>query len=210
MNITTKYLKLQKFKFSNFLKKTSIYFTLGLLVMSTLAFIKFENKTTETVKVETYVSALLVSKSYTLQIAEAMPADKYNFRPTDSVRSFGEQMAHIAMSSNFLVDMFVKGEPMPSQEDFAAASKMEKEMGTSKEACIKALTEAYDLVATTFENMSDEQLSETFVVPFDPSQPSFTKEKAFQFINEHNAHHRGQALVALRMQGIKSPDYKLY
>ncbi|MDY7393971.1 DinB family protein [Aureibaculum sp. 2210JD6-5] len=192
------------------MKKFIIYFTLGLLVMSTIAFMKVESKTTKTADVEAYLTTLNGSKTYTLQIAEAMPSDKYDFRPTDSVRSFGEQMAHIAMSSKFLVDMFVKGEPMPSQEDFAAAAKMEKEMGASKEACIKALTEAYDLIAATYENMSDDQLAETFVVAFDPKQPSFPKEKAFQFISEHNAHHRGQALVALRMQGIKSPDYKLY
>ena len=192
------------------MKKISIYFILGVLVLSTLAFVKTESKTTKTINIKPNVEALLVSKSYTLQIAEAMPADKYTFRPTDSVRSFGEQMAHIAMSSKFLVDLFVKGGAMPSQEDFAAAAKMEKEMGASKEACIKALTDAYEMVATTYENMSDEQLAETFVVPFDPKQPSFAKEKAFQFISEHNAHHRGQALVALRMQGIKSPNYKLY
>ena len=178
--------------------------------MSTIAFNKVDNKITVKKDKTHFLESLFVSKSYTLQIAEAMPAIKYSFKPTDSVRSFGEQMAHIAMSSKFLVDLFVKGGAMPSQEDFAAAAKMEKEMGASKEACIKALTEAYDMVATTYENMSDEQLTETFVVPFDPKQPSFAKEKAFQFISEHNAHHRGQALVALRMQGIKSPGYKLY
>lgn len=192
------------------MKKSIIYFALGVLTMSTIAFSKIESETTKTNNVKASISGLLVSKSYTLQIAEAMPADKYSFKPTDSVRSFGEQMAHIAMSSKFLVDLFVKGGAMPSQEDFAAAAKMEKEMGASKEACIKALTEAYDMVAATYENMSDDQLAETFVVPFDPAQPSFAKEKAFQFIREHNAHHRGQALVALRMQGIKSPNYKLY
>lgn len=192
------------------MKKSIIYFTLGVLAMSTIAFNKIESKTIKTDIVKAHVDALLVSKSYTLQIAEAMPADKYTYRPADSIRSFGEQMAHIAMSSKFLVSMFVKGEPMPTQEDFATAEKMEKEMGASKEACVKALTEAYALIATTYENMSDDQLSETFVVPFDPAQPSFPKEKAFQFISEHNAHHRGQALVSLRMQGIKSPDYKLY
>ena len=38
----------------------------------------------------------------------------------------------------------------------------------------------------------------------------FSKEKGFQFISEHIAHHRGQALVSLRMQGIKAPPYRLY
>ena len=210
MNFSKKNHEHQKNNFLTVSKKSIIYFTLGILVMSSLAFIKDESKTTKKANIEAYVEVLLVSKSYTLQIAEAMPTDKYTFKPTDSVRSFGEQMSHIAMSSKFLMDLFVKGEPMPSQEDFAMAAKMEKEMGKSKEACIKALTEAYDMVIATYKNMSDAQLAETFIVPFDPSQPSFSKEKAFQFISEHNAHHRGQALVSLRMQGIKSPDYKLY
>ncbi|MBJ2173239.1 DinB family protein [Aureibaculum sp. A20] len=191
-------------------QKSIIYFTLGILVMSTVAFNKVENKITKNTNVKAYLEVLSNSKAYTLQIAEAMPAEKYTYKPTDSVRSFGEQMAHIATSSKFLIALFVKGEPMPSQEDFAAAAKMEKEMGVSKEACLKAISESYNLVISTFQNMSDEQLAETFVVPFDPQQPAFAKEKAFQFIGEHTAHHRGQALVSLRMQGIKSPEYKLY
>ena len=30
-----------------------------------------------------------------LQVAEAMPADKYSFRPTAQARTFGEQLRHI-------------------------------------------------------------------------------------------------------------------
>lgn len=210
MNFSKKNHELQKKNYLIVSKKNSIYFILGILVMSTISSIKVESETTKTANIEAYLDILSSSKAYTLEIAEAMPTEKYNFRPTDSVRSFGEQMAHIAISSKFLIDLFLKGEPMPSQEDFAASAIIEKEMGVSKEACIKALTDAYNLVTTTYENMSDDQLSETFVVPFDPAQPSFAKEKAFQFIGEHTAHHRGQALVALRIQGIKSPNYKLY
>lgn len=33
--------------------------------------------------------------------AELVPADKYNYRPTASVRTFGEQIAHIADSHNY-------------------------------------------------------------------------------------------------------------
>ncbi len=58
--------------------------------------------------------------------------------------------------------------------------------------------------------MNAVSLSEIFITPIDPSTPEFTKEKGFQFINEHIVHHRGQALVSLRMQGIKAPAYRLY
>ncbi len=195
------------------MKKSFFYFVLGALVVSTIAFVKVDKKNTEANTTDSYVSMLNGVKAYTLEIAEAMPADKYTFKPSDSVRSFGEQMAHIGMSSKFLLGMFIKGEPMPTDpEVFANIGKMEKEMGASKEACIKAVTEAFDAIIATHKSMNAESLSETFSVPFDPSpdKPKFSKEKGFQFISEHIAHHRGQALVSLRMQGIKAPQYRLY
>ena len=193
------------------MKKSIIYFMLGTLMASTIAFIKVDNKSTKINAAESYLIALNGVKAYTLEIAQAMPADKYTFKPTDSVRSFGEQMAHIGMSSKFLLGMFIKGEPMPTDpEVFANIGKMEKEMGMSKEACLKAVADAFDEIISTYESMNTESLGETFVIPFDPSKPEFTKEKGFQFINEHIMHHRGQALVSLRMQGIKAPAYRLY
>ena len=193
------------------MKKSIIYFMLGTLMVSTIAFIKVDKKSTKINAAESHLVALNGVKAYTLEIAEAMPADKYNFRPHDSVRSFGEQMAHIGMSSKFLMGMFIKGEPMPTDpEVFANIGKMEKEMGSSKEACLKALNDTFDTLISTYESMNEESLKESFTIPFDPKQPKFTKEKGFQFINEHIVHHRGQALVSLRMQGIKAPAYRLY
>ncbi len=186
---------------------------LGALVFSTVAFMKIDNQTAKEEAIDAFISMVNGNKAFTLEIAEAMPADKYTFKPHDSVRSFGEQMAHIGMSSHFLLNLFINGEPMPTDPAvFENIGKVEKEMGASKEACIKSITEAYDAIISKYESMDAESLGETFVVPFDPSpdKPKFSKEKGFQFISEHIAHHRGQALVSLRMQGIKSPRYRLY
>ena len=192
------------------MKKSIFYFLLGALVVSSVAFLKVEDKPVKNNKVDSFIEVLNGTKAYTLEIAEAMPADKYTFKPHDSVRSFGEQLAHIGMSSQFLVSIFVKGDPMPGPEQFASMGKMEKEMGASKEACIKSLNEAFDMIMATYEGMSEEDLNATFKVMFDPNQPEFAKSKAFDFINDHISHHRGQALVSLRMQGIKAPAYRLY
>lgn len=213
MNYSKKNLELSKKNKFFVSKKSLFYFVLGIFVVSTVAFIKVDKKTASVDTTESIITTLNGIKAYTLEIAEAMPADKYTFKPTDSVRSFGEQMAHIGMSSKFLLNMFIKGEPMPTDPKvFANIGKMEKEMGTSKEACIKAVKDAFDTIIRTYENMDDKSLNETFSVPFDPSpvKPKFSKEKGFQFISEHIAHHRGQALVSLRMQGIKAPQYRLY
>ena len=99
---------------------------------------------------------------------------------------------------------------MPTPEDFAKFGKMEKEMATSKEAATKAVTEGFDEMISTYKSMNATTMKEKFTVFFDPKQPQFSKEQGFKFINDHIIHHRGQALVALRMQGVKAPDYRLY
>jgi uncharacterized damage-inducible protein DinB len=193
------------------MKKSIIYFVFTVFVLSTIAFVGVDDTFVKEDSPNSFVMMLKATKAYTLEIAEAMPEDKYTFKPSDSVRSFGEQLAHIGMSSKFLLGMFVKGEQMPTDpEVFANIGKMEKEMGASKAACIKTLNEAFDSLISTYQSMNAESLSETFEVPFDPNKPKFTKDQGFQFIKDHIIHHRGQALVSLRMQGIKAPAYRLY
>lgn len=193
------------------MKKLIYSFLIALVAISTVAFVNTKTTTLETEKGDDYFLEFLEeSKSYTLELAEAMPADKYTFKPHDSVRSFGEQMAHIGMSSKFLLGNFVKGEPFPTDPKvFAEIGKMEKEMGTSKEACIKTLIEAFNDIESTYKSMDDAAMKEEFTVPFDPKQPKFPKSKAFKFIKNHMIHHTGQALVSLRMQDVKAPAYRL-
>ena len=150
------------------------------------------------------------TKTYTLDLANAMPAEDYTFRPSDSIRSFGEQLAHIALSTQFLMDVFLDGKSMPTPEEFGAAAKMEKEIGADKEKCIAMLKQSMDALDAKYASMTKEEMNETFKVPFDPNSPELPKSKAFDFITDHITHHRAQALVALRMQGIPAPAYRLY
>lgn len=39
--------------------------------------------------------------TWVVTAAEAVPADKYNYRPTDTVRTFGQLVAHITDSYNY-------------------------------------------------------------------------------------------------------------
>ena len=41
-----------------------------------------------------------ISKEFTLAVAEAMPAEYYNFKPNPEEMSFGELMNHIAQSNS--------------------------------------------------------------------------------------------------------------
>jgi len=191
------------------MKKSFFYFILGLLIVSTIAFVKIDNTTSANSDfADSFSKVLLHAKEYTLEVAEAMPEDGYTFRPTDSVRSFGEQMAHIGMSSKFILNTFIKGEK--TDFDPAASEKLEKELGMSKTEVVKLLNEAFDDVIEKLKSMNNESLDNTFVLFFDPSNPEFTKKQGFLFIRDHITHHRGQAIVSLRMKGEKAPSYRAF
>ncbi len=189
------------------MKKSIFYLFFGVLILGSLAFIKVGESPKKSFN-ESFVQVLSNAKAYTLEVANEMPADKYNFKPNDSVRSFGEQMAHIAMSNKMILTIFIKGEEM--NMDPAEMGKMEKKIGASKEESVKLLAQSFDDVIATLKEMDDKALAETFVFFFSPEKPEFTKEQGFAFLRDHGTHHRGQAIIYLRMQGLKPPGYRAF
>ena len=186
------------------MKKSIFYFVLGLFALSTIAFMKKEEAATNEFN-ESFSKTLLHAKQYTLKVAEAMPADNYKYRPTDSVRTFGEQMTHIGMSTSMILHKFIKGEEM--KMDMEANQKLEKSIGASKEQTIKLLNNAFDDAIKSVKDMDGKGLNNTFVFPFSPDKPELTNEQGFLFLRDHITHHRGQAIIYLRMRGIKPPPY---
>ena len=104
------------------MKKSSLFATIAIISLSILAFTK-NDASAESDFNESFSQTLKNAKAYTLEVAEKMPAEDFTFKPHDSVRSFGEQLAHIGMSTNFLNAMFIKGESI--EFDPAAAAKVE-------------------------------------------------------------------------------------
>jgi len=130
-----------------------------------------------------------------------MPAENYTFKANDSVRSFGEQMAHIGMSTSMILHKFIKGEDM--KMDPAEAAKLEKSVGASKEETLKLLNSAFDDAIASLKNMNINELDNTFVFVFSPDKPEYTNQQGFLLLRDHVTHHRGQAIIYLRMKGIK-------
>ena len=144
------------------------------------------------------------SKSYTLEVAEAMPAEDYNFKTTDSVRTFGEQLAHIGISSQFILEKLIKGKEIPETDI------TEQQIGASKEMTIELLTKSFDAVISSLNSMDDATLNEKFVLFFLPEKPTYAKHEGFVFLRDHITHHRGQAIVYLRIKGHKAPQYRAF
>ena len=73
------------------------------LFLSMLFTLCYFSSTAQSVLKETLKQQMLKdwgrAKAYTQEYLDAMPADKYSFRPVDSVRSFAEQKLHFAQSN---------------------------------------------------------------------------------------------------------------
>ncbi len=141
-----------------------------------------------------------ISKQFTLEVANAMPADLYNFKPNPEEMTFGEQMIHIAGSNVFRFHQITGIEP-PFQFDPGKA------MPSDKATAVKLLEQSYDYVLDVLPKITPENLQRTWHIPSwkGRSDPDGRAMIINMFV--HTAHHRAQCEVYMRAKGIKPPDY---
>ena len=142
---------------------------------------------------ETFLPTWERAKSYTVQIAEAMPEEHYNFKPVPEVRSFAEQLLHIAGSCAFFAGR-VSGLTPPTQ-DFEVEGK-------SKAEIVALTTQIFDYCSKAIGTISpdDTETLEFF-------GQNLTKEQVILFMRDHVTHHRGQTVTYLRLKGFTPPQY---
>lgn len=137
-----------------------------------------------------------------VDLAEAMPADKYNFAPTHGefkgVRTFGEQMAHIA-TVNYMVSARALGETNPIE-----AGKGENGPDTykTKEAILKFLKESFAYAHKAADSITMDNYTQEV-----KTSPGHTSTRAALIAEPvwHSFDHYGQAVVYARMNGIVPP-----
>lgn len=141
------------------------------------------------------------SKAYTKEYLDAMPEKGYALKPTPEMRSFAEQLLHVA-DANYGLTSAVTGMKSPFGQ-----GELEKTSDKSKANVSKIVLSSYDFVIDNIKKMSDAQLDEAIKLfgKFDMS-----KSMALAKVFEHQAHHRGQTTVYLRLAGVKPPQEKLF
>jgi uncharacterized damage-inducible protein DinB len=136
------------------------------------------------------------SADYILEVAAAMPADKYSFKPTEESMSFHAQLTHLAQNLSFLSAKITGDRP-----DFLNGKDPEK---LSKEEICMVLGEAFGYVDRLIEAVDDQKLQEE--IEFGGVKMS--KENIFYLMRDHATHHRAQAILYLRMNGVEAPRYR--
>lgn len=138
------------------------------------------------------------SKAFTLQVADAMPAGDYTFKPKPEMRSYGELMGHLAANNAFYISRFTGGE-LP--DNLRPLKQFDKDTVKNYMAA------SFDFCAGVIRNLTDEKLEKSYPGrPNTPAQPGWDWVM-YAFI--HTAHHRGYADVYLREKGITPPRYSV-
>lgn len=141
------------------------------------------------------------AKAYTKEYLDAMPESGYALKPTPEMRSFAEQMLHLA-DANFVFAAAATGVKSP-----IGPGEAEKTADKSKAAVTKIVMDSYDFIINNANAITAAQAGEN-VKLF--GQFEMTKTSALEKCFEHQTHHRGQTTVYLRLAGTKPPQEKLF
>lgn len=148
------------------------------------------------------------AKAYTQEYIDAMPADKYSFRPDDSVRTFSQQMLHFAQA-NAGMGYIATGFNYPSMEVFATPTFEKSSTAQSKDSVMYYVNKSYEYIIAAVKQMDFTKMNETVSFQMGAMRTT-TRFDWLQKAFEHQTHHRGQCTVYLRLSGIKPPGEKLF
>ena len=140
------------------------------------------------------------AKKFTQDYLDAMPEDGYALKPTKEMRSFAEQMLHLA-AANYGLGEVVLGTKSP-----VTFEEVEKSTDHSKAGTDKIVLASYDFVINGLNALSDDKMKENVTV----FNNAYRRDIALFKTYEHQTHHRGQTTVYLRLQGVTPPREKLF
>lgn len=162
----------------------------GVLLIATAAFAQqgssSQNPVTDNVRQQ-----LARQSKILVAAAEAMPADKYAYKPTDGNMTFGHLMEHIAQSNDFLCSKLTS----------APAPTVAKE-SEGKDKIVASVKESMDYCNKTMADVKDADLSQPVEM-----WGGRKGDKAAAVIGLTNdwADHYGAAAVYLRLNGVLPP-----
>jgi hypothetical protein len=125
--------------------------------------------------------------------AEAMPAEKYSFKPTPEMNAFAHLTMHIAEGNNLLCSQ-ISGTPAPTGEKLAEDNPKDK--------LVAGLKASFDFCATALANVDDSKLSEPMLLF---GRVPSSRAGALIALSMGFADHYGAQAIYLRLSGILPP-----
>jgi len=121
-----------------------------------------------------------------ITMAEDFPESKYDFKPAEGVRTFADQLRHVAFW-NLYVAKTMKGEPIDP-----AINELSKTEYPTKASIVAVLKSS---AADAAAQMKAQEAT-----------PSAKATRLFNTFTEHAGEHYGQLVVYYRLNGIVPPE----
>ncbi len=128
-------------------------------------------------------------KNNLTKMAESMPEEQYNFKPTPEIRSFGELMAHVAAGNARYCSMAMGG------------SKSVDTSKTAKADVLAELKEAFAICDSAFDSLADTKATEMVKM----GRMEMTKLGVLLRNIAHDNEEYGYGAVYMRLKGVVPP-----
>ena len=141
------------------------------------------------------MAEVMVQEDKLVRLAEAIPAEKFSWRPSDDTRSFAEVFLHISAANYNLYKLV--GSPTPASVDVKSLEKST----TDKAKVIATLKDSFAHAKQAIKAMNDADLEKSM----DWFGGKNTERGILLFIVRHAAEHLGQSIAYARFAGIVPP-----
>ena len=136
-----------------------------------------------------------IHKELLVNATDAMPDDKFGYKPTPAQRSYGEQIMHVVQINQFVAGVLGKT-PAPAI-NLKAATKAD---------VMTALRQSMDYWEVVLKEFTDQQLNERVTTPASSFLgPSASRLRLIYQSMMHSQDIYGQMVVYLRLNGIVPP-----
>lgn len=126
-----------------------------------------------------------------VRLAEAIPAEKYSWRPGEGVRSIGEVITHILMTNYSFPG--IMGVRAPAGVDVQGMGKL-----TDKDKIVAGLKASFEHAKKVVSGFSETELNRMV-------RPDWSVRRTAMFMVRHGSEHTGQLIAYARMVGIVPP-----
>lgn len=141
------------------------------------------------------MAEVMIQQDKFVRLAQAIPAEKYTWRPAPDVRSFAEVFLHVS-AANYNIYKLV-GTPPPDGIDVKGLEKST----TDKAKVIATLQDSFAHARKAITAMSDADLDKSL----DWFGGKNTQRGILLFIVRHAAEHLGQSIAYARFVGVVPP-----
>jgi uncharacterized damage-inducible protein DinB len=141
------------------------------------------------------MAEVMIQEDKFTRLAEAVPAEKYTWRPSPDVRSFAEVFMHVS-AANFNLYKLV-GTPPPAGFDVKGFEKST----TDKAKVVATLKESFVHAKKAITGMNDADLEKSL----DWFGGKNTRRGILLFIVRHASEHLGQSIAYARFAGVTPP-----